>query len=112
MGRGGGGEGTPPRWVKGRIRDSDYPRDSGDAGISGTVEVIFTVDTDGRAHDCRIRRSSGARDLDYTTCELIEERFRYRPATDESGRPVSSRLIETHEWVIDRPMRDDGDYPR
>jgi protein TonB len=101
-GTGGGGEGSPPRWIRGRIRDRDYPPGAGEAGISGTVEVVFTVDTDGHARDCRIRHSSGARDLDYTTCELIEERFRYEPATDGYGRPVPSRLIETHEWVIDR----------
>ena len=99
-GGGGDGGGGPPRWVKGRIKDRDYPRASAEAGVGGTVSVRFAVETNGRATNCVITRSSGHADIDETTCRLIEERFRYKPAKDRSGRPVRSYLIENHTWSI------------
>jgi protein TonB len=99
-GSGGGGGGGPPRWVKGRIKDKDYPRGAGEAGAGGIVAVRYTVQTNGRATDCVVTRSSGRADLDETTCRLIEQRFRYKPATDRAGRPVPSTVVERHTWII------------
>jgi protein TonB len=107
-GTGSGGEGygegageTPPVQIRGRIKDSDYPRDARDGGFGGTVSVIYTVETDGHVTGCRVTRSSGHASLDYTTCRLIEERFRYRPSRDNEGRPVQSRVGEDHTWVYE-----------
>jgi periplasmic protein TonB len=118
-GRGGGGEGgngagyggTPPRWRKGRIKDSDYPPGLGAAGISGTVGVRYRVGTDGRPFDCMVEASSGSAALDDTTCHLIESRFRFYPARDDEGRPVVVTIVERHSWltVPDPPA---GDRPR
>jgi protein TonB len=108
-GRGSGGEGdgsgdggaeTPPRWVRGQLKDSDYPDTAADAGISGTVGVRYLVWTDGRVRDCEVTRSSGSPELDATTCRLIEARFRFRPSRDESGRPVPAVIVENHSWMI------------
>ena len=98
----GGGDDreTPPRWRKGRLKDSDYPRDAADAGAHGTVGVKFLVWTDGRIRDCRITRSSGNAVLDDTTCRLIVQRFRYDPSRDADGRPVPAWIIESHSWDI------------
>jgi protein TonB len=50
--------------------------------------------------------------LDETTCRLIEERFRFEPSRDRSGRPVRSRIVENHEWdVEDIPSRPEDDPP-
>jgi len=111
---GGGGDGgdAPPRHVRGRLSGRDYPRGVGEAGISGMVSVIYTVETDGRATHCSITRSSGSSVLDETTCRLIEERFRFEPSRDRSGRPVRSRIVENHEWdVEDIPSRPEDDPP-
>ena len=104
-GPGGGGDGdgdgggfTPPRRIRGSIRDGDYPRGLGEAGIGGTVSVIYTVETDGSATHCRITHSSGSPELDEHTCRLIEERFRFRPSLDGAGRPVRSRIVQDHSW--------------
>jgi protein TonB len=104
-GPGGGGDGdgdgggmTPPRRIRGSIRDRDYPRGAGEAGIGGTVSVIYRVETDGRATDCRITRSSGSAELDDTTCRLIEQRFRFEPSRDRRGRPIRSRIVQDHYW--------------
>ncbi|WP_420142474.1 energy transducer TonB [Sphingomonas sp.] len=112
-GRGGwgGGDGMgrdrPPRWRGGRLKDSDYPRQAGEAGIGGTVSVRYRVNIDGRVSDCRVTASSGNVALDETTCRLIERRFRFDPARDEDGRPVPSTIVENHSWL----MRDPTDPP-
>ncbi len=104
-GPGGGGDGdgdgggfSPPRRIRGSIRDSDYPAGIGEAGIGGTVSVIYAVETDGRATNCRITNSSGNDALDDTTCRLIEQRFRFNPSRDRAGRPVRSRIVQDHYW--------------
>jgi protein TonB len=96
----GDGGGTPPRHIRGRLRDSDYPREVGDAGIGGTVSVIYRVGVDGRVSDCRVTRSSGSATLDGITCRLIEQRFRYEPSRDIRGRPVPSHIVENHSWIV------------
>lgn len=106
-GQGGGGAGTFARKISGRIYDRDYPRSAARAGIGGTVWVRYTVQTDGRAVNCRVTRSSGDADLDAVTCRLVTKRFRYLPGTDADGRPISSTIEEDHVWVIEP---DDGRY--
>ncbi|MDB5704928.1 MAG: hypothetical protein JWN66_2044 [Sphingomonas bacterium] len=104
-GDGDGGNDTPPRWIKGRIKDSDYPHAAKEAMIQGTVSVRYTVAVTGRVTDCIVTRSSGNAELDATTCRLIQERFRYRPSKDEDGDPVESIIVENHSWVIGDPDR-------
>ncbi len=110
FGGGGSGDGdgagdpdaTPPRQIRGSIRDSDYPEDLADAGIGGRVTVLFLVQTDGRVPECNVVGSSGIPRLDTLTCRLIRERFRFRPSRDGRGRPVPALVRESHEWVFER----------
>jgi protein TonB len=108
FGGGGAGDGdgdagdTPPRLLRGRLKDSDYPREAGVAGVQGTVAVRYTVWTDGRVTDCEVTRSSGSAALDRVTCELIRKRFRFAPSRDARGRPVPSVIVENHSWEIQR----------
>src|SRR3546814_11174943 len=69
--------------LRGRLRDSDIPRDVGDAGLGEQMTVRFTVQTNGHATDCGIEQSSGNARLDEATCRAIERRYRFRPALDE-----------------------------
>lgn len=109
----GDGDGvTPPRRISGRIRDRDYPRGAGDAGVGGMVSVIYTVEADGSATECRVTRSSGSRDLDLTTCRLIEQRFRFEPSRDRRGRPVRSRIVQDHYWEVEDLPPDPNPPPR
>lgn len=101
-GDGGGGDETPPRWRKGRIKNSDYPRAAAEAGAQGSVSVRYRVETDGRVTGCVITRSSGNAELDETTCRLIEQRFRYDPSRDAEGRPVVSWIVRDNDWIIER----------
>ncbi|HYG30234.1 MAG TPA: TonB family protein [Allosphingosinicella sp.] len=119
-GPGGGGEGgygdgrglRPPRWLRGRLRDSDYPRGLGEAGVRGRVGVRYVVETDGRVTNCSVTRSSGSSVLDDTTCSLIEQRFRYDPARDRYGRPIRSNLIESYEWLVEDEPGEADEPPR
>lgn len=99
-GRGGGGDGgfTAPRWLRGELKDSDFPRDIGDAGLGELMTIRFTVATNGRAINCAIDRSSGNPRLDGATCRGIEKRYRFRPALDENGEPVPVTMVEDHRW--------------
>lgn len=101
-GDGGGWEDeTPPRRIRGRLRDSDYPEAAAEAGASGVVSVRYAVEVDGRVSGCRVTRSSGNAALDATTCRLITERFRYRPSLDARGRPVRVTIVVDHEWALE-----------
>jgi len=97
-GDGDGGD-MPPRWLRGRLKDSDYPPGAAAEGIGGMVSVRYTVWTDGRVTDCEITRSSGNRELDEATCRLIMQRYRFDPSRDSRGRPVPSLVAENHEWI-------------
>ena len=107
-GSGGSGDGdgygdeTPPRRIKGRIKDSDYPEAAADAGASGTVQVRYFVNVDGRVSGCVVTKSSGNAALDETTCRLIEQRYRYDPSRDADGRPVRSIIVVNQDWVLER----------
>ncbi len=99
-GDGGGGDGgySPPRWLRGEVRGSDYPRAAGSAGLGGKMTVQFTVQPDGRVSNCVAIESSGSALLDEATCRAIERRYRYEPSRDSQGRAVSSSVVESHTW--------------
>jgi protein TonB len=106
MGGGGGGGGgygglRPPRLIRGRFRDSDYPAGLGEQGVGGTVSVIFTILASGRVIDCEVTRSSGHRILDDTTCRIIEPRYFFEPSRDGRGRAIVSRMTENHSWIVE-----------
>lgn len=98
----GSGGGTKAVWRSGTIRDRDYPPEARRARIGGEVEVRFTIEASGRVSRCRISRSSGDASLDETTCRLIEERFRFKPATNAAGEPVASQYGWRQTWWLER----------
>ena len=98
-GDGDGGAETPPRLLKGRFKNKDFPNAEAVIGAGGIVGVRYTVETDGSVTHCRVTHSSGNAELDATTCRLIERRFRYRPWLDSVGRPVRSTVVHNQEWV-------------
>ncbi|WP_156420380.1 energy transducer TonB, partial [Sphingopyxis sp. H073] len=89
-------------WRSGTIRDSDYPREASRARVGGEVEVRFTIEATGRVTGCRVSRSSGDASLDATTCRLIEERFRFKPATNAAGEAIRSPYGWRQTWWLER----------
>jgi periplasmic protein TonB len=75
--------------IAGELVARDFPRSGADERDGRFVIVRFAVGPDGRVANCRVAQSSGNPEVDAITCRLIEQRFRYRPARDGAGRPVS-----------------------
>jgi protein TonB len=90
-GDGGGGGGMARRAAKiaGELKTKDFPRSGANERDGRFIVVRYAVGTDGRVRNCRVVQSSGSAEADAITCNLIERRFRYRPAEDASGRPVA-----------------------
>ena len=90
---GGAGGGLERRFVQiaGAIDSArDYPQATRDLRIGHSVTIVFTVGTDGRVHDCRVRNTSGDPQADAITCRLAEQRFRFKPSIDAAGHPVAA----------------------
>ena len=104
-GTGGGGIASRAKLVGGRITNADYPKSATAARQGGSVTAHFTVGTDGRPSKCRVAKSSGNADIDATTCRLIEQRFRYEPARDKAGRPISDITGWQQIWWLERGKR-------
>jgi protein TonB len=111
-GDGGGGSGgdgdddggravVGPRRLSGHLSYDDLPVGLLSLGEESSVEVRYTVNPDGRASKCRAVQSSGYSLLDTLACQLIEKRFRFRPARNRAGQAVRADIIETHTWVED-----------
>jgi len=107
-GRGGGGTGggsaRRAERISGAFDYSDHPDRGRSAGVE-TVGVRFLVAPDGRVRDCAVTRSSGNPRVDSTTCRLIEQRFRYRPAADARGNAVASVVSTVFSWIPDEKRR-------
>jgi protein TonB len=88
-----------PRRIAGKMSYRDLPEGLLPLGEEAAVEVVFAVDPDGSASQCRVEHSSGYGALDGLACRLIEQRFRFKPAKNRNGRPVRSWVEETHTWV-------------
>lgn len=100
----GNGDGVPPRLIKGRLKFSDLSADLRDRQAAGTVAVRYSVNIDGSASDCVATASSGNAELDRQTCQLIQQRFRFKPSRDDAGHAVPSMIEERHSWEIDRDV--------
>lgn len=99
---GGGAGGSRARYLSGRIKRSDYPRELRGRRIpSESVIVQFTIGLNGRPRGCRVFQSSGNQALDATTCRLIEQRFRYQPARNAAGQSIEAQAAWKQVWWIE-----------
>lgn len=100
-GRGGGLPVTRPVKTAGDINDAaDYPVPPGgrDIRLGHSVTIAMTVTVDGRARDCHVVEPSPDPVADRITCELAEQRFRFRPATNAAGEPVAAIYGWRQSW--------------
>ncbi len=98
----GSGQGSGIRKLEkiaGEINSArDYPRASRDLRIGHSVTIMLTVGTDGRVQDCRVTDHSPDPEADRLTCQLATERFRFRPAADSRGNPITGRYAWRQRW--------------
>lgn len=100
-GSGSGGrarEGTDPVVVRGDFRQSDYPKELRETGPKGVTWAEVIVGINGRVTSCRITKPSGIPQFDAKTCQILFQRFRYRPARDALGRPVAAPDSFSVDW--------------
>lgn len=101
-GRGQGGVAvTRPVHISGGIDNArDYPTPPGGRHARRGSEVIvrLVVGTDGRGRDCSIYRASPDAEADRITCQLVEERLRFRPAQDANGNLVEAPFYWRQQW--------------
>ncbi|MEO5587550.1 MAG: TonB family protein, partial [Novosphingobium sp.] len=102
-GDGGGSPPSPraaidPQVIRGGFNQSDYPKELRAQGPKGTTWAEVIVGTNGRVTSCRISRPSGIPQFDTKTCQILFQRFRYRPARDAAGRPVAAPDSFSVDW--------------
>ena len=102
-GNGGGGQGggavTKAVKTAGDINSArDYPIATRDLRIGDYVIIAVTVGLDGRPTGCRVARPSKDAQANAITCQLALTRFRFKPATDASGKPVVSAYGWKQSW--------------
>ena len=92
---------TKPVHISGSIDNArDYPvPPGGRAALRGTEVIVrVIVGTDGRARDCSIIRASPDPEADRITCQLVETRLGFRPASDAAGNPVAAPFFWRQRW--------------
>jgi periplasmic protein TonB len=89
---------TPAVQKGGSISDEDYPPSSIRNEEAGTSAATFTIGTDGKVTTCNASGASPT--LDAETCKLIIRRFRYKPAVDSSGSPISQTKTQRVTWRL------------
>lgn len=82
------------------ITPDDYPAEALRNDWQGAVRIEWTVDTEGRLHDCRVLESSGHAVLDEAACGVILRRARYWPARDADGVPKVSTISRRIIWAL------------
>ncbi|MGI8705195.1 MAG: energy transducer TonB [Sphingomicrobium sp.] len=92
-GTGGGGAGdaiTPPRLLTPTLTGRDFPRELIRAWPRGAqVFVRVRVNAQGGVSECIVDRGTGNAAIDSTVCNLVRQRFRYRPALNRAGQAVA-----------------------
>lgn len=83
------------------ISSADYPAAALRNHEEGSVGVRLDIDAAGRVSACTVTQSAGSASLDAETCRLLTRRARFKPAHDETGRPVPDVFNTRITWRID-----------
>lgn len=88
--------GAPGSWVT----TDDYPSRALREEKEGVTGISFTIGTDGRVSNCEVTSSSGTPELDQATCSNFIRRARYKPAQDDSGKPMATSGSQRVRWQM------------
>jgi protein TonB len=82
----------------------EYPPAAARAEATGTTRIRFVVDAEGRVSKADIVRQAGAsrehRLLDRTAVDALSK-CRFKPGTDENGKPVGGTTDVDYVWKLD-----------
>ncbi len=96
-GNSGGGQGSVasgPSVQSGELnqaRDFPIPEGGRQSRFGRSVTVVFTVNTNGRARNCSVARTSVDAETTARVCPLVIEKIRFNPARNAAGDPVPAR---------------------
>lgn len=76
----------------------DYPKKTRKLRLGKSVTILLTVGTDGRVSNCRVTTPSPDSEADAITCQLAQERFRFKPATNGRGEAVVGKYAWQQRW--------------
>ncbi len=82
------------------LSHKDYPSLAIKRNLQGAVTILWKVDLDGRAKECRIVRSSGHAILDKASCDSLSKRARFRPALNGDGVPTVAWMSGRVQWWL------------
>jgi TonB family protein len=88
--------GNPADWFPANA----YPQEAKAAGMEGRTEFKLDIDPLGRIVECDIAKSSGSPLLDSTTCALLVQNARFRPAVDAAGKPIAGTWQSAMVWKL------------
>lgn len=81
-----------------------YPAAASRAEVTGLTKIRFTIDAEGRVVTANIERSAGAtrehRLLDRAAVDALS-RCRFKPGTDENGRPIGAFTVVEYVWRLE-----------
>ncbi|MGI4877298.1 MAG: TonB family protein [Janthinobacterium lividum] len=94
--------GMVPKSIAGmnQVNRSDYPSESLRKHETGLTRAEVVVEPDGTVLNCTLVGSSGSRMLDRKVCLLAMSRFKFEPAKDESGAPITGVGRLGVNWAI------------
>lgn len=112
-GLGGGGDGgdgdgiaaVGPKRIRGRLSYGDLPDGLRERMEEVHLETDCIIGADGSVNACRVVRSSGYRAVDALVCDLLEQRYFYRPAVNARGRAISVHWLQNHYFIPNEERR-------
>jgi periplasmic protein TonB len=82
----------------------EYPAAALRADATGTTKISFTVDAEGKVSKADVINPAGAsrehRLLDRTAVEALSK-CRFKPGTDENGKPTGGTTVVDYVWKLD-----------
>lgn len=83
------------------FRPSDYPSEAMNHLQEGDTQYLLLVDEKGKVAGCHLLLASGVPVLDAMGCVVIQDRARFQPALDSSGKAVRSTVVTPRiRWQI------------
>ena len=77
-----------------------YPSAARRAGVEGRVLLEILVGSSGRVESVRVAESSGHQSLDQSALRSVS-RWRFRPAKNSRGNPVSQKVRIPIDFLLD-----------
>lgn len=82
------------------IVQSDYPPAALASGHKGRVVFNLAIDKSGKIETCSIESSSGFKELDDRTCEILTKRAKFAPAVGADEMPTAGSFRGSIVWSI------------